>query len=211
MEATDSSSSSERILLVACCSSARGNSSWVMPWPSSLTEMRRMPPPSRRISMALAPASIAFSSNSFRTDAGRSITSPAAIWLTSRSGSGIIRRLDDIGRLALCVFRVERYTFNGFQTVAAYFNRLLYGVGLASIGLAGLLFWCGTMPDLLSMILHIDQYLGVWVEQYGAWIYLVLFLIIFGETGLVVLPFLPGDSLLFIAGAFGASGMLDPV
>ncbi|HBJ67270.1 MAG TPA: hypothetical protein DDZ09_03430, partial [Alcaligenes faecalis] len=67
------------------------------------------------------------------------------------------------------------------------------------------------MPDLLSMILHIDQYLGVWVEQYGAWIYLVLFLIIFGETGLVVLPFLPGDSLLFIAGAFGASGMLDPV
>ncbi|MDV2115719.1 VTT domain-containing protein [Alcaligenes faecalis] len=67
------------------------------------------------------------------------------------------------------------------------------------------------MPDLLSMILHIDQYLGVWVEQYGVWIYLVLFLIIFGETGLVVLPFLPGDSLLFIAGAFGASGMLDPV
>lgn len=61
------------------------------------------------------------------------------------------------------------------------------------------------------MILHIDQYLGVWVEQYGVWIYLVLFLIIFGETGLVVLPFLPGDSLLFIAGAFGASGMLDPV
>ncbi len=61
------------------------------------------------------------------------------------------------------------------------------------------------------MILHIDQYLGIWVEQYGAWIYLILFLIVFGETGLVVLPFLPGDSLLFIAGAFGASGMLDPV
>ncbi|WP_454004723.1 VTT domain-containing protein [Alcaligenes sp. Marseille-Q7550] len=67
------------------------------------------------------------------------------------------------------------------------------------------------MPDLFSMILHIDQYLGIWVEQYGAWIYLILFLIVFGETGLVVLPFLPGDSLLFIAGAFGASGMLDPV
>src|SRR5690606_35689253 len=57
----------------------------------------------------------------------------------------------------------------------------------------------------------IDQYLGVWVAQYGAWIYLILALIIFGETGLVVLPFLPGDSLLFIAGAFGASGLLDPV
>ncbi|NHC62646.1 hypothetical protein GY634_13740 [Paenalcaligenes suwonensis] len=61
------------------------------------------------------------------------------------------------------------------------------------------------------MLLQIDQTLGLWVEQYGAWIYLILFLIIFAETGLVVFPFLPGDSLLFIAGAFGASGMLDPV
>lgn len=67
------------------------------------------------------------------------------------------------------------------------------------------------MADALSMILNIDQFLDAWVTQYGAWIYLVLFLIIFGETGLVVLPFLPGDSLLFIAGAFGASGLLDPV
>jgi membrane-associated protein len=72
-------------------------------------------------------------------------------------------------------------------------------------------FWFFDMLDLLNMILHIDQFLGEWVAQYGAWIYLVLFLIIFGETGLVVLPFLPGDSLLFIAGAFGASGLLDPV
>ncbi|KOF52738.1 hypothetical protein AD428_15780 [Achromobacter sp. DMS1] len=61
------------------------------------------------------------------------------------------------------------------------------------------------------MVLHIDQTLGVWVQQYGVWVYLVLFLIVFAETGLVVLPFLPGDSLLFIAGAFGASGSLDPV
>lgn len=68
-----------------------------------------------------------------------------------------------------------------------------------------------TMLDFLQMILHIDQTLGTWVAEYGAWIYLVLFLIVFGETGLVVLPFLPGDSLLFIAGAFGASGLLDPV
>ncbi|NGM88592.1 hypothetical protein G5B35_14865 [Parapusillimonas sp. SGNA-6] len=67
------------------------------------------------------------------------------------------------------------------------------------------------MLDLLHMILNIDQFLGVWVAEYGAWIYLVLFLIIFCETGLVVFPFLPGDSLLFIAGAFGASGLLDPV
>jgi len=67
------------------------------------------------------------------------------------------------------------------------------------------------MLEFFQMVLHIDQTLGVWVEQYGAWVYLVLFLIIFAETGLVVVPFLPGDSLLFIAGAFGATGNLDPV
>lgn len=58
---------------------------------------------------------------------------------------------------------------------------------------------------MLNMVLNIDQFLGVWVAEYGAWIYLILFLIIFAETGLVVLPFLPGDSLLFAAGAFAAS------
>jgi len=67
------------------------------------------------------------------------------------------------------------------------------------------------MPDFLNMILHIDQTLGVWVAQYGAWVYLVLFLIVFAETGLVVFPFLPGDSLLFIGGAFSASGSMHPV
>lgn len=67
------------------------------------------------------------------------------------------------------------------------------------------------MVEFFDLILHIDQSLGLWVAQYGAWIYLILGLIVFGETGLVVLPFLPGDSLLFIAGAFGASGLLDPV
>ncbi|WP_019936647.1 VTT domain-containing protein [Bordetella sp. FB-8] len=65
------------------------------------------------------------------------------------------------------------------------------------------------MADLLNMILHIDQTLGVWVNQYGAWVYLVLFLIVFAETGLIVMPFLPGDSLLFIAGAFGAAGSMN--
>ena len=65
------------------------------------------------------------------------------------------------------------------------------------------------MADLLNMILHIDQTLGVWVNQYGAWVYLVLFLIVFAETGLIVMPFLPGDSLIFIAGAFGAAGSMN--
>lgn len=67
------------------------------------------------------------------------------------------------------------------------------------------------MPAFFDMLINIDQYLGAWAAEYGAWIYLVLFLIVFGETGLVILPFLPGDSLLFLAGAFGASGLLDPV
>lgn len=67
------------------------------------------------------------------------------------------------------------------------------------------------MPEFFTMLIHIDQFMGAWVAEYGAWIYLVLFLIVFGETGLVVLPFLPGDSLLFIAGAYGATGAFDPV
>ncbi|OVZ56373.1 hypothetical protein CDO44_21465 [Pigmentiphaga sp. NML080357] len=66
------------------------------------------------------------------------------------------------------------------------------------------------MLEFLNMLIHIDQTLGVWVAQYGAWIYLILFLIIFAETGLVVVPFLPGDSLLFIAGAFAATGSMHP-
>lgn len=67
------------------------------------------------------------------------------------------------------------------------------------------------MLEFFNMVLHIDKTLGVWVAQYGVWVYLVLFLIVFAETGLIVLPFLPGDSLLFIAGAFGATGHIDPV
>jgi membrane-associated protein len=66
-----------------------------------------------------------------------------------------------------------------------------------------------TVLQLFGMILHIDKFLGVFIQNYGAWVYAVLFLIIFCETGLVVFPFLPGDSLLFIAGAFAASGSLS--
>jgi membrane-associated protein len=62
---------------------------------------------------------------------------------------------------------------------------------------------------LLDFILHIDVHLTQLVAQYGGWIYAILFLIIFCETGLVVTPFLPGDSLLFIAGALAAMGKMD--
>ncbi len=62
--------------------------------------------------------------------------------------------------------------------------------------------------QFFSMIMHPEQ-LDVLISQYGVYIYLILFLIVFGETGFVVLPFLPGDSLLFIAGAFAASGAMN--
>jgi membrane-associated protein len=63
----------------------------------------------------------------------------------------------------------------------------------------------------IDFILHINEHLALMVQTYGVWIYAILFLIIFAETGLVVTPFLPGDSLLFAAGAIAAStGKLDP-
>jgi membrane-associated protein len=63
--------------------------------------------------------------------------------------------------------------------------------------------------QLFDMIIHVDKYLGTFIEQYGTMVYAVLFAIVFCETGLVVLPFLPGDSLLFIAGAFCATGAMN--
>jgi len=60
-----------------------------------------------------------------------------------------------------------------------------------------------------EFIIHIDKYLAEIIQNYGAWTYLILFLIVFCETGLVVTPFLPGDSLLFVIGALGATGALD--
>ena len=63
--------------------------------------------------------------------------------------------------------------------------------------------------DFVDLLLHVDQYLMQLVAMYGPWIYAILFLIVFAETGLIVTPFLPGDSLLFAAGALGAAGVLD--
>jgi membrane-associated protein len=63
--------------------------------------------------------------------------------------------------------------------------------------------------QLIDIFLHLDVHLRRILEQYGTWTYLILFLIVFSETGLVVTPFLPGDSLLFAAGAFAALGSLS--
>lgn len=63
--------------------------------------------------------------------------------------------------------------------------------------------------QFLDMVMHVDKYLGTFIAEYGTMVYAVLFAIVFCETGLVVLPFLPGDSLLFIAGAFCATGAMN--
>lgn len=62
---------------------------------------------------------------------------------------------------------------------------------------------------LIDFILHVDRHLEAFVQAYGAWVYALLFLIIFVETGLVVMPFLPGDSLLFVVGALCGAGLMD--
>ena len=66
-----------------------------------------------------------------------------------------------------------------------------------------------TLTLLLDFILHIDRYLEAFVQAYGVWIYVILFLIVFVETGLVVMPFLPGDSLLFVVGAMAGAELLS--
>jgi membrane-associated protein len=60
-----------------------------------------------------------------------------------------------------------------------------------------------------DLVVHLDRHLAALLQQHGAWVYALLFVIIFGETGLVVTPFLPGDSLLFVAGALAATGGMD--
>ena len=62
---------------------------------------------------------------------------------------------------------------------------------------------------LIDFILHIDKHLEMFVASYGAWVYALLFLIIFVETGVVVMPFLPGDSLLFVVGAMCGVGLMS--
>lgn len=63
--------------------------------------------------------------------------------------------------------------------------------------------------ELINLILHIDKYISVIIQNYGLWVYLILFIVVFIETGLVITPFLPGDSLLFAAGAFASISALD--
>lgn len=65
------------------------------------------------------------------------------------------------------------------------------------------------IKELIDLVIHLDVHLNELIQDHGAWIYLLLFVIVFCETGLVIAPFLPGDSLLFVAGALAASGSLE--
>ncbi|MFN2206991.1 MAG: hypothetical protein ACK2UT_13820, partial [Candidatus Promineifilaceae bacterium] len=67
----------------------------------------------------------------------------------------------------------------------------------------------GFIEQIIDFFLHLDVYLDQIIQNFGIWTYLILFVVIFAETGLVVTPFLPGDSLLFAAGTFAALGSLN--
>jgi len=67
----------------------------------------------------------------------------------------------------------------------------------------------GFVAQMIDLVLHVDKYLDLIIQQYGLLTYVLLFVVVFCETGLVVTPFLPGDSLLFAVGAFAARGSLD--
>lgn len=67
----------------------------------------------------------------------------------------------------------------------------------------------GAISSLIDIILHLDKYIGVMIQNFGVWSYVILFLIIFLETGVVLTPFLPGDSLIFTVGAFSALGSFN--
>ncbi|MFZ5483987.1 MAG: DedA family protein [Pseudomonadota bacterium] len=67
------------------------------------------------------------------------------------------------------------------------------------------------LAQVIDLFLHLDRHLAAFVAEHGAWVYGLLFLIVFMETGFVVTPFLPGDSLLFVTGAVAAAGGMDPV
>ena len=65
------------------------------------------------------------------------------------------------------------------------------------------------IAQVIDIFLHLDHYLSAFVRDHGSWIYLLLFLIVFAETGLVIMPLLPGDSLLFVTGTLAAAGGMD--
>ena len=65
------------------------------------------------------------------------------------------------------------------------------------------------LTNLIDYALHIDKYTGILIQNFGLWFYVIAFMIIFAETGLVIAPFLPGDSLLFALGTFAAAGSLN--
>ena len=218
MVATVSRSFRLVILLVAWRRRATGSSSCGMPPPSSSTVIRRTPPADRRTVICVAPASSALSTSSRTTEAGRSTTSPAAIWLISSSGRSrmgrrVVRCVKEAGSAAA---RVGVVSFT--RPILGRGPRRGIGRCLLADGDNARNFFASGAPTgypmelvtfLIDFILHVDKYLEAFVQTYGAWVYALLFLIVFVETGVVVMPFLPGDSLLFIVGALCGAGMMS--
>ena len=131
------------------------------------------------------------STSSRTTEAGRSTTSPAAIWLTSSSGSSRIGRrggADDLWHVRHCAAAPVQGVRQAGRDNAARMDIVHF---------------------LIDFILHVDVHLANFVQAYGTWVYALLFLIIFVETGVVVMPFLPGDSLLFMVGALCGVGLMN--
>ena len=102
---------------------------------------------------------------------------------------------------------VEYYSPAGSLSVLWFFLTIAAALHLNMTG--GRIFPGPMLDALVSILIHLDQNLPLVVSEYGIWTYVILFAIIFLETGLVIMPFLPGDSLLFVSGAAAASGILD--
>ena len=135
------------------------------------------------------------------------MTSPAAIWLISSSGSSRMPVTEEGGAVTSKAGESEGGGFTESFYFCSVFILAVDNARLSCIWPSGDISM-EIISFLIDFIVHIDKHILTFVQAYGPWVYALLFLVVFVETGLVVMPFLPGDSLLFIVGALGATGSL---